>query len=65
VTRAREATRAGGGIEAYLLLGDAYFKLGKYADARTAYDDALRLDGSETAKKRAQAGRDLATRRMN
>jgi len=64
-TRAREATRAGGGIDAYLLLGDAHFKLGKYADARAAYDDALRLDsGSETAKKRAQAGRDLATRRM-
>jgi serine/threonine protein kinase len=65
VARAREATRAGGGIEAYLLLGDAYFKLAKYSDARTAYDDALRLDsGSETAKKRAQAGRDLAMRRM-
>jgi len=63
--RAREATRAGGGIEAALLLGDAYFKLNKYAEAKTAYDEALRMEsGSETAKKRARAGSDLAARRM-
>jgi serine/threonine protein kinase len=65
VTRAREASRMGGGIEAALLLGDAYFKLGKYADAKVAYDEALHMDsGSETAKKRARAGSDLAARRM-
>jgi serine/threonine protein kinase len=65
VARAKEASKAGGGIEAYLLLGDSLFKLGKYADARTAYDDALKLDSaSEAAKKRARAGLDLANRRM-
>jgi hypothetical protein len=64
-TRAREARTANGGIEAALLLGDAYFKQGKYADAKAAYDDALHMDGgSETAKKRARAGSDLAARRM-
>jgi TolA-binding protein len=65
VSRAREASRSGGGIEAYLLLGDAYFKLGKYADARSAYDEALRAEGGDSAKRRAKAGLDLATRRMN
>jgi serine/threonine protein kinase len=66
VARAREASKAGGGIEAYLLLGDSLFKLGKYADAKTAYEDALGLrTGSESAKKRARAGLDLASRRMN
>ena len=65
VTRAREARASGGGIEAALLLGDAYFKLGKFADAKVAYDDALRVgSGSETAKKRARAGSELAARRM-
>jgi tetratricopeptide (TPR) repeat protein len=65
VTRAKEATKAGGGIEAHLLLGDAYFKLAKYSEAKTAYDDALRGDGSDTAKRRAKAGAELASRRMN
>jgi serine/threonine protein kinase len=64
-TRAREARGAGGGIEAALLLGDAYFKLNKYAEAKAAYDDALHMpSGTETAKKRARAGSDLAARRM-
>ncbi len=42
--RAREASRAGGGVEARVLLGDAYFRLEKFAEARKAYQAALKLD---------------------
>ena len=62
VSRAKEAARGGGGIEARLLLGDAYFKLEKYDEAKKAYDDALRLDpASDTARR----GLELASRRLN
>jgi TolA-binding protein len=44
VERANEATKAGGGIEARVLLGDAYFRLEKFAEARKAYEAALKLD---------------------
>jgi serine/threonine protein kinase len=44
VERARDSARAGGGAEARVLLGDAYFKLEKFDEAKKAYSDALRLD---------------------
>jgi serine/threonine-protein kinase len=44
VDRAREGARAGGGAEARVVLGDAYFRLEKYPEARQAYEDALKLD---------------------
>jgi serine/threonine protein kinase len=44
VERANEATKAGGGIEARVLLGDAYFRLEKFPEARKAYEAALKLD---------------------
>jgi tetratricopeptide (TPR) repeat protein len=44
VERAKESARAGGGAEARVLLGDAYFKLEKYEDAKKAYGEALKLD---------------------
>jgi tetratricopeptide (TPR) repeat protein len=42
--RAKESARTGGGVDARVLLGDAYFKLEKFEDARKAYSEALRLD---------------------
>jgi serine/threonine protein kinase len=62
VTRAREAVKAGGGIEARLLLGDALFRLQKYDEARRAYEEALRLDPANDTAKR---GLELASRRLN
>jgi serine/threonine protein kinase/predicted negative regulator of RcsB-dependent stress response len=44
VDRAREGARAGGGAEARVVLGDAYFRLERYPEARQAYEDALKLD---------------------
>jgi serine/threonine protein kinase len=44
VERAKESARFGGGAEARVLLGDAYFKLERYDEAKRAYVDALRLD---------------------
>jgi eukaryotic-like serine/threonine-protein kinase len=44
VERAKESTRFGGGADARVLLGDAYFKLERYDEAKKAYNDALRLD---------------------
>ncbi len=44
VARAKDSARAGGGAEARALLGDAYFKLQKFEDAKKAYKEALRLD---------------------
>jgi tetratricopeptide (TPR) repeat protein len=43
VQRAKEGDRAGGGVDAKVLLGDAYFKLEKYLDAKKAYTAALKL----------------------
>jgi serine/threonine protein kinase/predicted negative regulator of RcsB-dependent stress response len=51
VDRAREGARAGGGAEARVVLGEAYFRLEKDADARKAYEEALKLDpDNRTAK---------------
>ncbi|MGB8294365.1 MAG: tetratricopeptide repeat protein, partial [Polyangia bacterium] len=44
VDRAREGARARGGAEARVVLGDAYFRLERYPEARQAYEDALKLD---------------------
>jgi tetratricopeptide (TPR) repeat protein len=44
VDRAKESVRLGGGVEARVLLGDAYFKLQKYEEAKKAYNEALKLD---------------------
>jgi serine/threonine protein kinase len=45
VDRAKESVRAGGGgVEARVLLGDAYFKLEKFEEAKKAYNEALKLD---------------------
>jgi tetratricopeptide (TPR) repeat protein len=44
VERAKESARFGGGAEARVLLGDAYFKLERFDEAKKAYTDALKLD---------------------
>jgi serine/threonine protein kinase len=44
VERAKDSARSGGGAEARVLLGDAYFKLEKFEDAKKAYSEALKLD---------------------
>jgi serine/threonine protein kinase len=44
VERAKESVRLGGGVEARVLLGDAYFKLQKFEEAKKAYNEALKLD---------------------
>ncbi len=44
VERAKESARFGGGAEARVLQGDAYFKLQKFDEARKAYTEALKLD---------------------
>jgi tetratricopeptide (TPR) repeat protein len=62
LSRGKEAVKAGGGVEARLLLGDAYFKLQKYDEAKRAYDGALRLD---PANDTARRGLELASRRLN
>jgi Flp pilus assembly protein TadD len=49
VERARESSRTGGGAEARVLLGDAYFKLEKFDEAKRAYSDALKLDPNNRA----------------
>ena len=41
--RAKNAVRAGGGLESHLLMGDAYFKLEKFEDAKKAYSEALKI----------------------
>jgi Flp pilus assembly protein TadD len=44
VERAKESARTGGGVEARVLLGDAYFKLDRFEEAKKAYNEALKLD---------------------
>jgi tetratricopeptide (TPR) repeat protein len=44
VERAKDSARSGGGAEARVLLGDAYFKLERFEEAKKAYSDALKLD---------------------
>ena len=51
VNHARRGARYGGGVEARVVLGDAYFRLDKFEDARKAYTEALKLDPeNRTAK---------------
>jgi eukaryotic-like serine/threonine-protein kinase len=44
VEQAKDSARTGGGAEARVLLGDAYFKLEKFEEAKKAYSEALKLD---------------------
>jgi serine/threonine protein kinase len=44
VDRAKESAKWGGGAEARVLLGDAYFKLERFDEAKKAYNEALKLD---------------------
>jgi tetratricopeptide (TPR) repeat protein len=44
VEHAKESARTGGGVEARVLLGDAYFKLDRFEEAKKAYNEALKLD---------------------
>jgi serine/threonine protein kinase len=44
VEHAKDSARSGGGAEARVLLGDAYFKLEKFEEAKKAYSEALKLD---------------------
>jgi serine/threonine protein kinase len=46
VRLAHRAVDAGGGVAARMVLGNSYFKLGKYDDAIGQYRDVLRIDGS-------------------
>lgn len=62
IRRAKQGSSAGGGVEARLLLGDAYFKQQKYEDAAKAYQDALRLEPDNVTAKRSL---DLVKRRSN
>jgi tetratricopeptide (TPR) repeat protein len=62
VDRAREGAQAGGGAEARVVLGDAYFRLEKFVDARKAYEDALKLDPDNRT---ARQNLDLLERRGN
>ena len=62
VNRAREGARSGGGAEARVVLGDAYFRLEKFPDARKAYEDALKLDPDNRT---ARQNLDLIQRRGN
>lgn len=40
----RRAVEAGGGVAAKMVLGNSYFKLGKYDDAINEYREVLRVD---------------------
>ena len=62
VDRAREAVRAGGGVEARVVLGDACFRLERYSEARKAYQEALKLDPENRT---ARQNLDLIERRGN
>jgi Flp pilus assembly protein TadD len=62
VDRAREGVRAGAGAEARVVLGDAYFRLEKFSEARKAYEDALKLDPDNRT---ARQNLDLVERRGN
>jgi tetratricopeptide (TPR) repeat protein len=62
VDRAREGVRAGGGVEARVVLGDAYFRLENFTEARKAYEEALKLDPENRT---ARQNLDLVERRGN
>jgi len=61
VKQARQGAKYGGGVSARVLLGDAYFRLGRYKEAQTAYSEALKLDPNNQVAKR---NLELAERRM-
>ncbi len=60
--RAKEAVDAHAGVQALILLGEAHFKLGHYADAVKAYEGALKMAPNNA---RAQQGLEISKRRMN
>ena len=49
VERAKTSARLGGGAEARVMMGDAYFKLEKFEEAKKAYTEALKLDPNNLA----------------
>ncbi len=61
VRRAKQGARAGAGVSAQVLLGDAYFKLNDFSSATKAYGDALKLDPNNKA---AQSNLESAKRRL-
>jgi serine/threonine protein kinase/TolA-binding protein len=51
--RARQAVKAGEGIDAHLLLGDAQYRMQQYREAQKAYRDALKIDPRHETAERA------------
>ena len=62
VRRGREAIAAGDALGGRLLIGDAYYRLERFADALREYQAALALDPANTAIRRR---RDLADRAVS
>jgi cytochrome c-type biogenesis protein CcmH/NrfG len=44
LTEAKAAAASGGGVDAHALVGNTYFKMGRFADAEKAYARAVSLD---------------------
>jgi cytochrome c-type biogenesis protein CcmH/NrfG len=44
LAEAKVATVAGGGVDAHALVGNTYFKMGRFADAEKSYARAVALD---------------------
>jgi serine/threonine-protein kinase len=61
VRSARLAADRGGGARARVVLGDAHFRLSRYQEAVTAYEQALRLDPRNAS---ARTGLALAGKRL-
>lgn len=61
VQSARLAADRGGGVRARVVLGDAHYRLNRYREAATAYEQALRLDPQNQS---ARTGLALASKRM-
>jgi len=62
IAKAKESTKSGGGVDANNLIGDVYYKMEKYADAKKAYAAALKASpGNEHAKRML----DQAAKRAN
>jgi tetratricopeptide (TPR) repeat protein len=51
--RAQQGVKAGAGVEAHVLLGDAYYRMRKFPQARKAYADALVLEPGNAAAARS------------
>jgi serine/threonine protein kinase len=60
VRLAHRAVESGGGVQAKMVLGNSYFKLGKYDEAIAQYQEVLRSDG---AHQEAKANLAAAVRR--